>query len=72
MANKKYLVIPGPVCSKRDGDRHYIEADKLMRLYGVNPADCIIHRHDRPGERHDPSLIWLIPQYSGDYTLPTS
>jgi len=38
---KIYKIIPGFVTSVFDGDRHYIDHQKLTRLYEVNPAECI-------------------------------
>jgi hypothetical protein len=38
MTSKKgrYVLHPGWVTSVNDGDRHYISADKLMSLYGLD------------------------------------
>jgi hypothetical protein len=62
---KKYLVSPGFVFSQRDGDRHWIGADRLMHLYGVDPRECVI---DGPG-RHADNLIVLVPRFDGNYSL---
>lgn len=67
----KYLVYPGIIVSKNDGDRHYIGADKLMKLYGVNPQECKII--DTPISAHGLKLeeyIVLSPNTAGDYSLP--
>lgn len=65
---KKYLVIPGDVFSKNDGDRHYVNANDLVRLYRVNPQECVIYRPG-PGVRESDydGLIRLEPRYHGDY-----
>lgn len=63
----KYLVMPGNMPSKNDGDIHYISAQKLISLYGVNKNECVI-----AGERsssYNNKLIILSPRYDGDYTL---
>jgi len=74
---KKYVCVGGYVVSKSDGDRHYINADKLMRLYGLSPSNC-----DRVEEK-DEFLYWrqfnpdcaygrpikLSPRYDGRYDL---
>lgn len=39
---KKYLVIPGWIKSANDGEVHWVGASTLMRLYRVNPAECVI------------------------------
>lgn len=50
----KFLVIPGREQSKNDGDWHYITAAQLIRLYRVNPAECLIiegkDMYDHPPE----------------------
>lgn len=57
----KYHVVPGWVTSKYDGDRHFISAHELIRLYEVDPRECT----------RDPikglGLIRLTPRYHGDY-----
>ena len=77
----RYLVCPGHVISKTDGDRHYISAQQLIQLYGVRRQDCVI-RLERPSwwpqsqcdrqDRLEAGMIKLTPRHSGDYTLPTS
>jgi hypothetical protein len=66
--NKRYLVCPGYVRSRHDGDLHYVGARELIQLYGVDPADCLIQ-----GQLIDPTVATglkrLIPRFSGDYRL---
>jgi hypothetical protein len=63
----KYLVKPGYERSKNDGDKHWISADTLIRLYGVNPKECI--RSQFNGEQDPQDLIVLRPRYDGNYEL---
>lgn len=66
---KKYLVVPGYTISRNDGDRHYISAPALMRLYGVSPLECVVlSLSDR--RLADQNLIVLRPRYDGIYELP--
>ncbi|WOH61939.1 hypothetical protein [Bradyrhizobium sp. BWC-3-1] len=76
----KYVVHPGVVVSKTDGQYHYIGAMELMRLYGIRPDECEIYEPEpwwpqsyyrMAQEQHD-GLIHLYPRYDGDYTLPTT
>jgi hypothetical protein len=74
---RRYCVCPGYVRSQTDGDRHYIGADMLMRLYRVAPADCLVLHVDRCRAselaavvRAHPDMIYLQPRYRGDYNLP--
>ena len=69
----RYVLHPGYVTSRTDGDRHYIGSSDLLRLYGVDPrahtltlADHIDHRcyRARDGDVH------LHPRFDGNYTLP--
>lgn len=70
--DKKYLVIPGIVTSKFDGEQHYIDSYRLTRLYGVKTEECVFAHHLGPGT--DPvwleSLIQLTPRQDGNYKLP--
>lgn len=75
----KYLVLPGYVSSQNDGDRHFIGAAQLIRLYGVHPSECRILSWDDEAyetkikqiEKENPNVIRLRPRYRGDYTLPS-
>lgn len=65
----RFVVVPGEVISKSDGDRHFISARQLIDLYRVNPAECIVL--DRPhadAQRLMESFIVLRPRYDGDYS----
>ena len=70
----KYVIFPGPVTSKTDGDRHYITAPQLARLYGVDIKLCrVVHRQSQTmphGCDMCPGELALHPKYNGDYTLP--
>jgi hypothetical protein len=67
----KYLVIPGNVRSRNDGDIHYISARQLMQLYGVNPDECVIYDNRFGGRQYSDELIPLRPMFNGNYTLPS-
>ena len=43
---KRYLICPGFVTSRFDGDKHYISAKQLMCLYNVYPEECVIADDD--------------------------
>lgn len=64
---KKYAIYPGEVRAK-DGDIHYISAGKLMFLYGLNPADCIVIGNDNRGLNIG-NLIKLYPRNDGNYKI---
>lgn len=57
----KYLLCPGEIRSKNDGDLHYISARRLIELYGVDPRECTTDDRGLEG------LIPLRPRYQGDY-----
>lgn len=61
---KKYLVCPGYVTSRHDGDRHYIGAESLMHLYGVKQEECVVWDGF---SRWPEDLIPLRPRFRGDY-----
>lgn len=79
---KKYLLCPGYVTSRTDGDQHYITAEQLARLYRVNPSECeVLTKAEVRREtvtmtearrRRQAGLIKLGPRDDGDYRLPTA
>lgn len=62
----KYLIQPGWVISKYDGDRHWVTAPMVARLYRLRPDEW--RQYDSFWDR-DTDLIILYPKSSGDYTL---
>lgn len=76
----RYLLCPGPVRSKADGQVHHVPAMRLAALYGVPLSACAILPGSRPGDRllRDAmlarvargELVALHPRYDGDYRLP--
>jgi hypothetical protein len=68
---KKYALYPDYIISKTDGEKHYITAKDLARLYGVKMSECIIvETLDDILSTRDKDLIALYPRYDGDYILP--
>lgn len=69
--------VPGYVISRSDGQRHYVSADALRRLYGVLKGECVIFPQDNDTEADIRRRIWidppgaiqLGPRYDGDYRL---
>lgn len=69
---KRYLVIGGNVISKNDGDEHYISARRLVDLYRVDIAECVLvddGRIETVRGLNTHGLITLTPRYDGNYTL---
>ena len=61
----RYILFPGWIISRTDGDRHYIDADRLAKLYGLKLGqDCSIIGFDFKSEDDD---VHLHPRYDGDY-----
>ena len=77
---QKYVVCPGKVTSKNDGQKHYIGPVQLMRLYGVDSRECEIYEpapwwpqsYYQEAERRQKGMIRLYPRYDGDYSLPSN
>jgi len=71
----KYCLHPGYIISQNDGDKHYIGARKLARLYGVQLDECyIVDTSDRLNlyQMIDPDNVFthLYPDYKGNYKVP--
>lgn len=66
----KYVVWPGYVTSRSDGDRHYISASQLMCLYDVHSSECIIVHGPEDYYKLrgiNRALINLVPRPDGNY-----
>mgnify|MGYP003482363238 CR=1 FL=1 len=64
--SRHFLVCPGEVVSRFDGQVHYIGSRQLMNLYNVNQSECVV---DTPICRTE-GLLHLEPNFDGDYSLP--
>lgn len=67
---KKYVLCPGYVTSRTDGDRHYIGVSELLWLYGVSMNDCLIDDTSHSRLEGYGDLVRLYPKSNGDYRLP--
>ena len=74
---KKYVICPGEVTSKIDGQRHYIGPMRLIQLYGVDQKECEIYEpaswwpesYYRMAEERQVGLLRLGPRCDGNYEL---
>ena len=59
-----YVLHPGEVTSKTDGGKHFIDFNRLVRLYGLSVKMCEIYSgHKLYTDNH----IHLFPLYEGNY-----
>ncbi len=69
---KKVMLHPNFVISKSDGDKHFIGASQLARLYGVLPTDDV-RTYDPKNPMNDErrpenaNVIHLYPNREGEY-----
>ncbi len=68
MIRKKYIVYPGSVRSRNDGQFHHISFAKLCRLYGVDPKECYDASCGLEGLPLD-TFTHLHPRPTGNYRL---
>jgi len=62
----RYVLHPGWVESKNDGESHYITAPQLAKLYNVSWKDCVLA--GQLGRRYgNDNATHLSPSYSGNY-----
>lgn len=68
----RYILHSANICSKTDGQSHFISCHKLMKLYGLNKKDCyfINNLDDTLGFKNQNGDIHLFPRYDGNYRLP--
>lgn len=71
MPRPRYIVYPGFVESKTDGQAHYISASQLMVLHGVPHTQCIVINGPKDLYKlrglHEGSFIRLFPRFDGNY-----
>ena len=69
----RYVLMPGYIQSRNDGQAHYINAEKLSALYGVKLQECFVYDRYNPEHRFwraEKGDILLRPRWDGDYQLP--
>ena len=79
----RYLLCPGEVRSRADGDWHHVGASQLAALYGVPMAKCVVlppaehgalgggrARFEMLARADRGEFISLRPRADGDYRLP--
>lgn len=67
---KKYILHPGFVSSKNDGDLHYVNCHELSKCYKVNIKECFLDLGENSMKGIDQSkFINLYPREDGNYTL---
>ena len=75
----RYVLHPGKVKSRNDGQIHFVSARPLAACYGVPFRECVVYpagKDDwsvliRREWRDPPGAIHLYPRYDGCYELPT-
>jgi hypothetical protein len=70
MMQKRYALHAGFVTSQTDGQKHFIDPQKLAKLYGVTWGECVVIRQDTLTRFRHPELVQLHPRDDGDYQLP--
>lgn len=68
--NRKYCVFGGYVRSKQDKQIHYVTGSELIKLYGLNPRECVIAPTEKLFWKMPKNLIALRVRVDGNYTLP--
>ena len=65
--NTRYVLYPGFVTSRNDGDLHYIDVQTLRYLYDIpRTAVCVVY--DKSMVIHD-NDIQCRPRYDGKYPI---
>jgi hypothetical protein len=75
MQDLKYILVPGWVRSKNDGDMHRVGIKDLIKLYRLQPNTwrpvCLKDYNLRNGLLKPPptGLTYLRPRWDGNYVL---
>ncbi len=67
--DKKYVVIGGEVRSTTDGEWHWVSAQRLCKLYKINPRECYLVNTEEGGYGLSRGLPVLRPRTDGNYKL---
>nr|DAN05383.1 MAG TPA: hypothetical protein [Caudoviricetes sp.] len=68
----KYIVYGMPIISNNDGQRLYIGAYNVAKLYKISPRECILIDHNdkiKLKGLDTNKYIELYPVYDGNYSL---
>lgn len=72
----RFVLHPGLIHSRNDGDLHKITAPQLAQLYGVRLSECIVVDPDRPetvlGHGDLKRYLHLFVSYEGAAYIPVS
>lgn len=63
----RFVLVPGEIESQTDGQVHRITSKQLARLYGVNPAECVVDTGREQDRGRWLGLPRLYPRYDGQY-----
>ena len=66
----KFAVHPGEVVSAHDGQRHYISAGELVRLYELRGDEYVVWREPNSRGLNWGDFLHLYPSPSGRYGRP--
>lgn len=72
---KRYLLHPGEVVSKTDGQRHFISSDQLIELYDLDRKKCVVYKpylSDKFPNDEYADLVDIVPRYDGEYVIASS
>lgn len=69
----KYVIHPGYIFSRNDGEKHFVSGKQLIRLYKVHPTECIMYRYNpvvlQKLEELSEKVEHLYPRNDGKYSL---
>lgn len=64
----RYVIWPGPVISRTDGDRHFVGFGALVELYRIPPNAHVVDGTQR-GFVPRADDINCVPRFDGDYPI---
>jgi hypothetical protein len=68
---QRYVLYPGPVTCRKNGQSHFVGASTLARLYGIEMLDCVVFDPDPYNRTEDyTECIHLYPQYDEECMQP--
>ena len=67
---RKYVLVGGYVKSINDGDIHFVDSNRLRKLYRLRPEQCMSSYTEDDLRVNGGKLTFLYPDHLGEYKLP--
>jgi hypothetical protein len=64
----RYVVVPGYIRSRTDGDEHYVTGPQLAWLYGLRPGEYEVYKPNADPDKYAGTYV-CTPRLDGKYPI---